>query len=66
MDPDEIRSQVEELRVLEQELASLKKNAMVYQKHGCSTVFFLEDRAKVHSKVKLELDQLSSKNDPPK
>jgi len=50
------------LTLLDFELKTLSKNAKVYQTHGNSNLFFIADRAKVHSEVKLQLSQLDCDN----
>ncbi|KAI9555364.1 hypothetical protein GHT06_017880 [Daphnia sinensis] len=56
---EEREKKIDELKVLEQELASLKKNAKVYQSHGNSNILFIADRDKVHSETKLSITKLT-------
>jgi len=47
------------LTLLDHELLTLKKNMKVYKKQGNSDLFFIANKSKVHSEVKLQLNQLN-------
>ncbi|XP_030845940.1 ASNSD1 upstream open reading frame protein-like [Strongylocentrotus purpuratus] len=50
--------QISELRVLQSELSSLKKNAKVYKQQQNSQVFFLTDKAHCQSQCKNQIETL--------
>ena len=52
------KRQIQELQVLNSELKSVKKEARVYKQQPNSSIFFKEDKHKVFSEAKKNLDDL--------
>ena len=51
-------NRLNELKVLNHELGSIRSNALVYKKQQNSNIFFLENKHNVFAEAKRELDNL--------